>query len=98
MRARKPIRVLMTRRYYAVTSYDEKPDGQIVAKTKHDVSSDIEAILAAERERIAQAIEGGYLGPDFGRQYDGRESPHAALANSYDEGLEYAAHIARTPT
>lgn len=69
MSARKPIRVLgsgLSGRFYALTSYDLKPDGRIVANTKHDVTADIANILAAERERIAQAIEaykhpGGFI-------------------------------------
>ena len=59
----------------------------------------VERILAAReqalREEIAKGIEAKYLGPDSGRGYDGREAPDAALRNAYDEGLEFAARIAR---
>ena len=51
--------------------------------------------VQAERERIAREIESQYLGPDSGRQHDGREAPDAALRHAFDEGLEYAARIAR---
>ena len=54
-----------------------------------------EEAKAEERERIAQAIEAKYLGPDSGRGYDGREAPDAHCRNAYDEGLETAASIAR---
>jgi len=50
---------------------------------------------ADERERIAQAIEAKYLGPDSGRSHDGREAPDAHCRNAYDEGLEAAVRIAR---
>lgn len=56
----------------------------------------VASVRAAERERIAVAIEAKYLGADFGRSYDGRESPDAALHNAYDEGLSLAVTIART--
>lgn len=55
------------------------------------------SLLAAERERIARAIEASYLGADFGRNYDGTESPETALAHAHDEALNHAARIARTP-
>lgn len=53
------------------------------------------ARLAAQRDGIANAIKGAYLGPDFGRAYDGTGSPDAHLHHAYDEGLEDAARIAR---
>jgi hypothetical protein len=56
----------------------------------------VAAQRAEERERIAQAVEATYLGADFGRSYDGRESPDAALHHAYDEGLQDAARVART--
>jgi len=60
------------------------------------IAEAVDQARAEERERIAAAIESGYLGPDFGRQYDGRESPDARLHDAYDEGLESAARIARS--
>ena len=54
------------------------------------------AVRAEVGERIASAIEAEYLGADFGRQYDGRESPDALQHHAYDEGLQEAAEIART--
>ena len=54
----------------------------------------IDARVQAERERIAREIESRYLGPDSGRQHDGRDAPDAHLRNAFDEGLEYAARIA----
>lgn len=51
--------------------------------------------VAEERERIAAEIEKGYLGPDFARRPDGTEGPEAHAAAAYDEGLEYAARVAR---
>lgn len=51
--------------------------------------------VQAERERIAREIEAKYLGPDSGRQHDGRDAPDAHLRNAYDEGLQAAAEIAR---
>jgi hypothetical protein len=90
MSARKPVRLLasgLTGRVYAVTSYDEKPDGRIVAKTKHDVTSDIDALLAVERERIAQAIEA-------------EEWVDAAASdevNAYNDAISTCVRIARTP-
>jgi hypothetical protein len=59
------------------------------------VAAMLDEARADERQRIATAIEAGYLGPDFGRRYDGHESPDAALSNAYDEGLEHAARVAR---
>lgn len=59
------------------------------------VAARVAEARADERERIAQAIEGKYLGPDSGRSHDGHEAPDAALRNAYDEGLEVAACIAR---
>ena len=47
------------------------------------------------RESIAKQIEAQFLGPDYGRQHDGRDSPHAAETNAYDEGLWTAARIVR---
>jgi hypothetical protein len=58
----------------------------------------LKVALAEQREEIAREIEAKYLGPDFGRQYDGRESPDAAIFNAHDEGLELAARIARGVT
>lgn len=55
----------------------------------------IRAAVIEEGERIARAIEARYLGADFGRQYDGRESPDALLHHAYDEGLQAAVEIAR---
>lgn len=59
----------------------------------------IERIIAARetalREEIVAAIEAKYLGADCGRQYDGRDSPDAALQNTFDEGLHTAVEIAR---
>ena len=65
-----------------------------------NVVAPVVAALIAEaveqaRADVAEQIEAHYLGPDFGRLYDGRESPTAALQNAYDEGLEMAARIAR---
>ena len=51
---------------------------------------------AAVREHVARDIEATYLGPDFGRNpITGQDSPHAMLAEAYDEGLSNAARIAR---
>ena len=51
--------------------------------------------IDAALEDAAQAIEAKYLGADFGRQYDGRESPDAALHNAYNEGLQTAVEAVR---
>lgn len=59
------------------------------------VAARVEQARADERERIAQAIEATYLGPDSGRGYDGSEAPDAHCRNAYDEGLYDAARIAR---
>ena len=62
----------------------------------HDVVAAVRPLIEAEvRERIAGEIEASYLGPDFGRAFDGRESPDARLHDAYDQGLERAAVIAR---
>ena len=60
------------------------------------IAEAVDQARAEERERIAAAIEAAYLGPDFGRQYDGRDSPDARLQDAYDEGLDAAARIARS--
>lgn len=71
----------------------------VLYKAARDVESlseqAIREAVAAERERIAQAIEAKYLGPDSGRAYDGSEAPDAHCRNAYDEGLYDAARIAR---
>lgn len=69
--------------------YEAEPHAAHVARA-------IRPLIEAEvRERIAGEIEGSYLGPDFGRAFDGRESPDARLHDAYDQGLERAAVIAR---
>lgn len=49
----------------------------------------------ALREQIARDIEQHYLGPDAGRRFDGRDAPDAAEMEAFDEGLQFAARIAR---
>jgi hypothetical protein len=49
----------------------------------------------ALREQIARDIEQHYLGPDSGRCFDGRDAPDAAEREAFDEGLQFAARIAR---
>lgn len=56
-------------------------------------------ILRAQwAEEVAGAIEATYLGADFGRNYDGTESPQSALGNAHDEALDHAASIVRNYT
>lgn len=55
----------------------------------------LDRVRREEGERIAQAIEAKYLGPDSGRGYDGSEAPDAHCRNAYDEGLYDAAAIVR---
>ena len=76
-------------RLRAVLAYS---DAQHVAPV---VAAMLAEARADERKRIADEITSRYLGPDFGRLSDGRDSPDAALHDAYDEGLETAARIAR---
>jgi hypothetical protein len=49
---RKPPRLLqsgLTERVYIVTAYDDKGDGRIVAKTKHDVTEEFAALVSAAK-------------------------------------------------
>lgn len=72
---------------------------QLACQLGRMLAPHIEQIIAArleqQREALAAAIEKGYLGADFGRSYDGQESPDARLHHAYDEGLEEAARIVR---
>lgn len=57
MSGRKPPRLLsggLTGRTYIVTAYTEHEDGRITANTKHDVTADLDAIVA---ERVAALAE-----------------------------------------
>ena len=49
----------------------------------------------ALREQVSRDIEQHYLGPDSGRCFDGRDAPNAAEMEAFDEGLQFAASIAR---
>lgn len=49
----------------------------------------------ALRKRIARDIEQYYLGPESGRFFDGRDAPDAAEMEAFDDGLQFAARLAR---
>ena len=62
---------------------------------KQVIAALIAEAVEQARADVAEQIEARYLGADFGRGYDGREGPQAALTHAYDAGLEMAARIAR---
>ena len=74
-----------------------KPDGTVAVWSRRQKEFDraIATHDKALREQIAREIEQHYLGPDSGRRFDGRDAPDAAEREAFDEGLQFAARIAR---
>jgi hypothetical protein len=76
---------------YADTAYSDARQDALLAAFDRALDAHDRAL----RKQIARDIEQHYLGPDSGRCFDGRDAPDAAEREAFDEGLQFAARIAR---
>ena len=64
-KAKQPPRVLrsaLTGRYYVATSYDDHGDGMIQARTKHDVTEDVQGIINGVTNSLVEEVIGVVYG------------------------------------